>query len=150
MAKPTPILCLNLGSQTIRLAEFQLDPNGRLTLCNYRLRESLIDPANDRLDQTELQLKCRQVNYAVAAQSVFTRFVKLPAIEKEKIDRIIAFEAQQNVPFPIEEVVWDYQLVGGGGEEQVQVVLVAIKADLLARWLYHPNEQRLCCVRTAY
>src|SRR5207245_6222546 len=29
------------------------------------------------------------------------------------------------------EVLWDYQLVGGGGQEQIQVVLVAIKADLL-------------------
>ena len=48
-----------------------------------------------------------------------------------KIDRIIAFEAQQNVPFPIDEVVWDYQLVGGGTDEQLQVVLVAIKSDLL-------------------
>src|SRR5205807_356430 len=63
--------------------------------------------------------------------SVFARFVKLPAVEEEKIERIIAFEAQQNVPFPIDEVVWDYQLIGGGGDEQVQVVLVAIKADLL-------------------
>src|SRR5260370_32899783 len=52
-------------------------------------------------------------------------------MEEEKIGRIIAFEAQQNVPFPIDEVVWDYQLIGGGGDEQVQVVLVAIKADLL-------------------
>ena len=57
--------------------------------------------------------------------------MKLPAVEEEKIERIIAFEAQQNVPFPIDEVVWDYQLVGGGTDEQIQVVLVAIKADLL-------------------
>src|SRR6202040_88941 len=69
--------------------------------------------------------------YAVPGQSVFARFVKLPAVEQEKIERIIAFEAQQNVPFPIDEGVWDYQLIGGGGDEQVQVVLVAIKADLL-------------------
>ena len=45
--------------------------------------------------------------------------------------KIIAFEAQQNVPFPIDQVVWDYQLVGGGMDEQIQVVLVAIKRDLL-------------------
>ena len=57
--------------------------------------------------------------------------MKLPALGEEKIERIIAFEAQQNVPFPIDEVVWDYQLVGGGLGEQIQVVLVAIKADLL-------------------
>ena len=71
------------------------------------------------------------MNYAVPGQSVFARFVKLPAVEEEKIDRLIEFEAQQNVPFPINEVVWDYQLVGGGADEQIQVVLVAIKSDLL-------------------
>ena len=50
---------------------------------------------------------------------------------RKKSSASSAFEAQQNVPFPIDEVVWDYQLVGGGTEEQIQVVLVAIKADLL-------------------
>src|SRR5207244_10165971 len=79
----------------------------------------------------ELGIKNARVNYAISGQSVFARFVRLPAVEEEKIDRIIAFEAQQNVPFPIDEVVWDYQLVGGGTDEQLQVVLVAIKADLL-------------------
>ena len=54
-------------------------------------------------------------------------------MEEEKIEQIISFEAQQNVPFPIDEVVWDYQLVGGGADEQIQVVLVAIKSDLLGQ-----------------
>src|SRR5437660_6929445 len=135
------ILSLNLGSQTIGLAEFQARPQGGLVLRDYRLREALIDPANERLDQVELasirelvgefQIKGHNVNYAIAAQSAFTRFLRLPAIEEERIKRIITFEAQQNVPFPIDEVVWDYQLIGGGGDEQVQVVLVAIKSDLL-------------------
>ena len=82
-------------------------------------------------------MKCKflgaPVNYALPAQSVFARFVKLPAVEEEKIDKIISFEAQQNVPFPIDEVVWDYQLVGGGMGEQIQVVLVAIKARFARR-----------------
>ena len=79
----------------------------------------------------ELHVKHGSVNYALAGQSVFARFVKLPAVEQGKIDKIISFEAQQNVPFPIDEVVWDYQVVGGGLDEQIQVVLVAIKVDLL-------------------
>ena len=142
MPKPTRIISLNLGSQTIGLAEFQAQAQGGLVLQNYRLREVLIDPAAEGIRRAqisttlremmaELQVKYEAVNYAVSAQSVFARFVKLPAVEEEKIERIIAFEAQQNVPFPIDEVVWDYQLIGGGGEEQVQVVLVAIKSDLL-------------------
>src|SRR3989442_11995409 len=142
MAKPMRIISLNLGSQTIGLAEFQAKAGGGLVLQNYRLREVLIDPAGEGIRHTqiaatlremmaELQIRHEAVNYAVPAQSVFARFVKLPAVEEEKIERIIAFEAQQNVPFPIDEVVWDYQLIAGGGDEQVQVVLVAIKTDLL-------------------
>src|SRR5436853_7748210 len=79
----------------------------------------------------EMQIHHASVNYAVPSQSVFARFVKLPALDATKIDKIIAFEAQQNVPFPIDDVVWDYQLVGGGLGEQIQVVIVAIKRDLL-------------------
>ena len=67
---------------------------------------------------SELGIKGGPVDYAVSAQSVFARFVKLPPVDQEKIERIITFEAQQNVPFPIEEVVWDYQLVGSDAEEQ--------------------------------
>jgi type IV pilus assembly protein PilM len=142
MALATRILSLNLGTHTVGLAEFQAQTNGGLVLNGYRLREILAEPANDgarnaqiaaalREMLAELGIKGGPVNYATASQSVFARFVKLPAVEEEKIERIIAFEAQQNVPFPIDEVVWDYQLVGGGADEQIQVVLVAIKEDLL-------------------
>ncbi|MEO6569893.1 MAG: type IV pilus assembly protein PilM, partial [Opitutaceae bacterium] len=50
---------------------------------------------------------------------------------EEQVDQIVGFEAQQNVPFPIDEVVWDYQLVDQGNSAEVEVVLVAIKSDLL-------------------
>jgi len=135
-------LSLNLGTHTVGVGEFHAQPNGGLVLNGYRLREVLADPANESTRHAQIAAALREmlgelgvkggpVNYATAAQSVFARFVKLPAVEEEKIERIIAFEAQQNVPFPIDEVVWDYQLVGGGADEQIQVVLVAIKEDLL-------------------
>ena len=136
------ILCLDLGSQTLRLAAFQPGPNGGLVLTGYRQREILADPAaeTDRNGQIsealsamlrEIGIKGGPIDYAVPGQSVFARFVKLPRVDRDKIERIITFEAQQNVPFPIEEVVWDYQLVGGSEADQIEVVLVAIKADLL-------------------
>jgi type IV pilus assembly protein PilM len=139
------IITLNIGSQTVGLAEFRVQAHGGLVLLDYRLREISADPAGDpagagrraqvalvlREMMDELQIKRGHVNYAVSAQSVFARFVKLPAVDEEKIEKIISFEAQQNVPFPIDEVTWDYQLVGGGIDGQIQVVLVAIKRDLL-------------------
>ena len=142
MARSTRLLALNLGSQTIGLAEFEAQPHGGLVLLNHRFREIALDPASEGMRRAqvastlremmaEMQIRHRTVNYAVPAQTVFARFLKLPPVEEEKIERIIAFEAQQNVPFPIDEVVWDYQVIGGGGEQQIQVLLVAIKADLL-------------------
>lgn len=142
MATSSRIISLNLGSQTIGLAEFRDQPRGGLVLQNYKLREILVEPTGEGMRQAqmlavlpemlgEMGIKDGGVHFAVAGQSVFTRFVKLPAVEEEKIERIISFEAQQNVPFPIDEVVWDYQLVGNRGDEQIQVVLVAIKSDLL-------------------
>ncbi|HEY0368274.1 MAG TPA: pilus assembly protein PilM, partial [Chthoniobacterales bacterium] len=142
MAAGARILTLNLGSQTVGLADFRAQPNGGLVLAGYRFRELLAEAGNDAARNAqitssisemmrELGIKTGALNYCVPAQSVFARFVKLPAVEEEKIERIIAFEAQQNVPFPIEEVVWDYQLVGTDADEQIQVVLVAIKSDLL-------------------
>jgi type IV pilus assembly protein PilM len=142
MAAPARILSLNLGTQTVGLAEFQRAENGGVMLNAYRLTEILSDPSAEsaRLPQTRLALsemkeamKVRggPINYAISGQNIFARFVKLPTVAEEKVEQIIGFEAQQNVPFPIEEVVWDYQLVGNGNNGQVEVVLVAIKSDLL-------------------
>jgi type IV pilus assembly protein PilM len=142
MPRATRVLSLNLGSQAISMAEFRPQTGGGLVLREYKRRDVEIESAGESIRPAqitatvkemlhEIGIKSGSVNYAVPAQSVFARFVKLPSVEQEKIGRIIAFEAQQNVPFPIDEVVWDYQLVAGGPEEQLQVVLVAIKADLL-------------------
>ncbi len=142
MGTPTRLISLNIGSQTIVLAEFRVQSHGGLVLVDYRLRETPAEPGGEGMRRSkittalgemmdELQIKRGTVNYAVAAQSAFVRFVKLPLVEEEKISRIIGFEAQQNVPFPIDEVVWDYQLIGGGADEQIQVLIVAIKADYL-------------------
>src|SRR6266704_6483187 len=142
MPGPARIFTLNLGSQAISVADFRPQTGGGLVLRDYKRRDLAIENPGEPIRHAqitatireilnELGIKSANVNYAVAGQSVFARFVKLPSVEEEKIDRIIGFEAQQNVPFPIDEVVWDYQLVGGGSDEQVRVVIVAIKADYL-------------------
>ena len=142
MAAPIRILSLSLGTQTVGLAEFKTGQNGGLVLSAYQTRELMADPAADatRLAQTKLivqemveamGLKGQPVNFAISAQSVFTRFVKLPSVGEEQVDQIVTFEAQQNVPYPIDEVVWDYQLVDSGDPSQVEVVIVAVKNDLL-------------------
>ena len=143
MAAPKGILALNLGTQTISLAEFQRNADGGLTLTRLKQNEILGDPSADptRSAQTKLQvehlvselgLKGRNVNYAIASHVIFTRPVTLPSVDDAtQVEQIVGFEAQQNVPYPIDEVVWDWQLLDAGDGGQVEVILAAIKSDLL-------------------
>ena len=142
MAAPTRILSLNLGSQTLGLAEFKTGQKGGLVLNSYQTRELMADPAADATRHAQakllvqemvaaMKLKGQPVNYSISAQQVFTRFVKLPSVGEEQVDQIVTFEAQQNVPYPINEVVWAYQLVDSGEASQVETVIVAVKSDLL-------------------
>jgi type IV pilus assembly protein PilM len=132
----------NLGSQRVSGAVFSKARNGDLVLKAAAFAEMHGDPGVEatRLPQLrvaileladKLRLKGKDVWYAIAGHVVFTRFVKLPPFDEEKADQIVEFEARQNVPFPINEVIWDYEFIGpkSGGEREV--ALVAIKADAL-------------------
>ncbi len=143
MAAPNRIYALNLGTQTISLAEFQTNTGGGVTLARYKQVEILGDPAADssRNAQTKLQvqqlcgdfgLKGQKANYSIASHVIFTRPVRLPAVgEASQVEQIVGFEAAQNVPYPIDQVVWDWQLLDEGQGGQMEVILAAIKSDLL-------------------
>jgi type IV pilus assembly protein PilM len=62
---------------------------------------------------------------------VFSKFVKLPPVDAGKVGQIIQYEAQQNVPFPLSEVVWDYQILGSAPSGELEVLLVAIKSEIV-------------------
>ncbi len=112
-----------------------------LVLKSYGATSILADPATEaaRIPQVQLAIKelakglkvgNQKAAYALSGQSVFVRFVKLPPLEEENMDELVKFEAQQNVPFPIDEVVWDWEKLETGGIE-TEVVIVAIKSDSL-------------------
>ncbi len=143
MAKPTRIFALDLGMQTVSLAEFYKLPNGGLSLNAFHETELITDPSADATRPAQIKEAIKElrealkvpakesVNFCLPAQSVFSRFVKLPGGSPEDVSSIIAFEAQQNVPFPIDEVVWDYQIMGAQRDGNWDVVLVAMKSDQL-------------------
>jgi type IV pilus assembly protein PilM len=143
MAAQSRIIALNLGMQSITLAEFRADSRGGLALNDFRREELIVDPAADATRPAQIEAAVsglrkalraairERVNVCLPSQSVFARFVKLPGATPSEVDSIIGFEAQQNVPFPIDEVIWDYQVMGEAKENIWDVALVAIKSDQL-------------------
>jgi type IV pilus assembly protein PilM len=140
MADNQTTVALNIGSQRIGMAVFETSKSGGLILKSYDSESIIADPAMDasRNSQTQvavsdlagrLKVSGSKARYAISGQAVFIRFVKLPPLQDDNIEQLVTFEAQQHVPFPLAEVVWDYELIEGSGEKEV--VIVAIKSDAL-------------------
>ncbi len=63
------------------------------------------------------------------------RFAKLPPVEPKKIPDIVKFEAVQQIPFPIEEVEWDYQTFSSPDNPEVEVGIFAITKERIGAML---------------
>lgn len=140
MADTQTSVAINIGSQRISMAAFEVSKSGGLILKAYDSESIAADPSMDasRTAQTRvaiadlvqrLKLGKTKVRYAISGQAVFTRFVKLPPVQDDNIEQLVTFEAQQHVPFPLQEVVWDYELIEGATEKEAAIV--AIKSDAL-------------------
>ncbi len=75
------------------------------------------------------------VAVSVPGHLAFARFAKLPPVEPKKIPDIVKFEAVQQIPFPIEQVEWDYQTFQDEDSPDVEVGIFAITKDRVLPWL---------------
>jgi type IV pilus assembly protein PilM len=79
-----------------------------------------------------------KVAVSVGGQAGLARFIKLPPVEVKKIPDIVKFEAKQQIPFKLEEVIWDYQQLPGtiveeGFAMEAEVGLFAMKREQVFR-----------------
>jgi len=147
---------LDIGFDSIKLVEITRDKAG-LELTNFIVEPCEIKNVKSHGDDVLIEtvkklftvnrIKPASLVVSISGQSVFTRFVKLPTLDKSKIDQIVQYEAQQQVPFPIDEVVWDYQLLGDwndvGDMDEANIVLVASKKDLINNLVDCFNELKI-------
>ena len=142
-------LAVDLGDSSLKAAEFVSDGKESLRLVNFGQTPLELNTTSEE-DRTpairaalrklisEKQFKASRIALTVSGQMALTRFIKLPAAAEEKIQQIARYEAEQNIPFPIEEVVWNHQVIGERGGTELEVVMVAIKKEII--------EEFNCCV----
>lgn len=75
----------------------------------------------------------------VPGQQTFARFCKMPPIDLKKdarrIHDLVKYEASQQIPFDIDDVVWDYQVFAAEGSPDIEVGIFAIRKDLIRKHL---------------
>ena len=92
-----------------------------------------------------------EVAISIAGQNSFARFIKLPPVEIKKIPEIVQFEAIQQIPFDINEVEWDWQLMEIPDSPDTEVGIFAIKNELISEIMDHITKAnlRIACVQIA-
>lgn len=133
------ILTLDIGSSKALLAEFNVRGSAAPTLVKFSVGNLPMEGddvgSTDRLTivlrelMAEGGFKPAPLYVALPGQTVFPRFVKLPPVSKDQVGEMAAAEAEQNIPFPMNEIVWDYQVVGGTDGVELDAVLLAVKQD---------------------
>lgn len=141
MAEYKTTVALEIGAQSVTMGVFT--PAGRgFALSRYARRDIVLDPVEEgmRMDYVsnaigelvaELKVRGSDVRNVVSGQQVFMRFIKLPALDMDDIAEQVGMEAQQHIPFPLEDIQYSYQELPGSSEVEREVLLVAIKKDVL-------------------
>jgi type IV pilus assembly protein PilM len=95
----------------------------------------LIDSLKELLKKAKIKTKDAVISIA-GHSSVIIKRVSLPEMSEEELSESIKFEAEQYIPFDIEDVNLDFQILGPKEEAgQMDVMLVAVKKDIINEYL---------------
>jgi type IV pilus assembly protein PilM len=143
------ILTLNVGSSKIAVAEFMVKSGRQPELLRYGMGSvgSSPDgePAIELSDAIKAIMRAKGIRsaplmVALSGQVVFPRFVRLPAVGADKLLQLVEYEVEQNVPFPMDEIVWNHQYIGDDSTGEQSAMIVAAKIENVREVTDHLTE----------
>ena len=143
MAVRDVILCIDIGGSSIKAAQFSYSADGNIVLDKFAYSEFTDEVENGGPDAVlgvlrdvikSNDFEAKDVHISVSGQNSFIRFVKVPSMttDREKVREIISYEAKQTIPFPMDEVVWDSQIIDpveNAEDNEIDAMLVIVKNE---------------------
>jgi type IV pilus assembly protein PilM len=145
--KKKGLIGLDIGSSAVKAVELKAGGKGsdEFQLVNIGLEplppEAIVDgaimdsgaviDAVQRLFQAQ-KIKTNDVATGVSGNAVIVKKISLPQMSNEELAESIHWEAEQYIPFDIQDVALDYEVIEGGGGGNMDVLLVAVKKDKIS------------------
>ena len=139
------IVTLNIGASHAVLAEYAVTGKQGLALTAYGSAdlagldwdaegsaEAVLVPAL-REAAKSAGIKPGPLALALNGQMVFPRFTKFPTVPADKLEELVQYEVEQEVPFPVDEIVCDHQFLGQTAEGDTAAMIVAAKLDQVTK-----------------
>ena len=149
LAKKDHLVGLDIGSQSIKIAEIEHGKSGRI-LKNLGIVEISPDLMEDEAIKDiqgvvdlikklfkQLKIKEKKVAFSVGGYSIIVKRINVQTMTEEKLLETIHYEAEQYIPFDINDVNLDFQILGEheNNKNQMNVLLVAAKKDLIDQYI---------------
>ena len=146
--KKKGLVGLDIGSSAVKAVELKVGGKGgdEYQLVNIGIEslppEAIVDgaimdsgaviDAIQRLFQDN-KIKTSDVATGVSGNAVIVKKISLPQMSAEELAESIHWEAEQYIPFDIQDVALDYEVIDGGGSGgNMDVLLVAVKKDKIS------------------
>jgi type IV pilus assembly protein PilM len=139
---------LEIGTSAIKIVELKaglpptlralaLRPTPPGTLQDGQVIEPQAIAAEIKAGLAEAKIRNRYCVTAVANQSAITRIIQMPKMSLKDLDEAIKWEAERYIPFPIDEVVLDYDVLDNidelADDAQMEVMIAAAQHEVVAR-----------------
>jgi type IV pilus assembly protein PilM len=144
--KTTLVLGLDISSTTVKLLELSFS-GGRYRVESYAVsslpQDAVIEKSVNDVDGVsnairtvvaQSRTKLKNVAAAVAGSSVITKLIDMPeGLSEDELETQLTLEADQYIPYPLEEVAIDFQIQGPSPERdnQVEVLLAACRRETI-------------------
>lgn len=143
--KAPPLIGLDIGSSSIKIVELSEAGKGTLRLERYAIeplpRGAVVDGNVDKIDVVAEAVrrawrraggKIKNVSMGLPASAVITKRIALPAnLREEELEMQVESEANQYIPFALDEVSLDFQVMGAipNAPDDVEVLIAASRKE---------------------
>lgn len=160
--KKKEVVGIDIGSSSVKVVQLR-NNNGSYQLLNAGIfplpAEAIVD--NTLMDSvaiagvirnlvSSLGIKIKDVVCSISGNSVIIRKIVLPTMPQEELEDQISWEAEQYIPFDINDVNMDFQILSPDNNDpsRMNVLLVASKKDIINDYVSVFNDagMRLCVV----
>ena len=125
LSKKSPLVAIDIGSSSIKLVQLTEFKEGQYELTRFGMmpldkecivegaikKPELVADALKNLIKAE-KIQSRYAVSAVAGEAVFIKKIKVPVMSEEELSAKITQEAEQYIPFDIDDVALDFQILG--------------------------------------
>lgn len=133
MADFVEVWCIDSGQTSLKALKIQRSGSGAEIL----QAEKIEHPGGSSMEATLAALSELAARHelgdalvvALPSRSALTSFIPIPPVDGKKLAELIGYEAQQNIPLPIDEVIWGSHVSGDTDDGEKEVGIFAVRSE---------------------